>query len=350
MKRIICVGTATVDLIVRGIESWPREGQRALAENASLHLGGNAINTAKALASLRVPNAEVHCAAPWGSHDLGQFICKYLDKAGVKYPFSADDRKSLKMQTPISVVMLSEDGNPRFICALHSILDFGLEHLTKCADLFETADWIHIAGLGLLPGFETEPVAAFFAKLRKKRPHLRISGDVTLLVEPGPDESAVPNGLVRVGSTAIDWPTRVQHLLKQLDYLFPNEDEAIQMIPDALTTGEAGRALLTAPWMGSFAKAVCIKRGHEGVTICEPGRTPVPIDGFLVPTVDTTGAGDSWAAGFIASMISQSEPNHVVAAEFANAVAACSVQSVGASSGIPEVPVIKAWMPTAPRT
>ncbi|MFA7196903.1 MAG: PfkB family carbohydrate kinase, partial [Anaerovoracaceae bacterium] len=54
------------------------------------------------------------------------------------------------------------------------------------------------------------------------------------------------------------------------------------------------------------------------------------IPGYAVEdAIDTTGAGDNFAAGFIAALMEGKAPEDC--ARFANAVAACSVRYVGAS-------------------
>jgi ribokinase len=66
---------------------------------------------------------------------------------------------------------------------------------------------------------------------------------------------------------------------------------------------------------------------------------------FDVKVTDTTGAGDCFVAGFLAAMSRKS--SLAEAGHFGNAVAALSVQKLGAIAGIPDYPHIQAWMESA---
>ncbi|MGH9582726.1 MAG: PfkB family carbohydrate kinase, partial [Bryobacteraceae bacterium] len=60
---------------------------------------------------------------------------------------------------------------------------------------------------------------------------------------------------------------------------------------------------------------------------------------------DTTGAGDCFAAGFIAALLEGAALAE--AGRFANAVAALSVRQLGAVSGVISYAETEAWMNTA---
>ncbi len=77
-----------------------------------------------------------------------------------------------------------------------------------------------------------------------------------------------------------------------------------------------------------------IKLGPRGVFLLESSGSTHTIPAFDVENVtDTTGAGDCWSAGLLAGL-SENLPLPK-AAQLANAVAACCIQSPGATSGVP---------------
>lgn len=315
-------------------------------KKAGFYLGGNAVNTALALKKLGIADVEVHCVAPWGARELSQLLSHSLNKNGIKYPFDDATRQKFGWVTPLSFIHLSEAGQPRFYCALHSIKDFGLEHLERCRDLLGRADWIHVTGLGLLPQFETQPtnanphanpVADFFANVKKTNTKVRISGDVTFLLEPDSADSNEP----------IPWKSRVGSLLRQFDYLFPNEDEAVQMVGARYGTAQAAGLELLEKWM-PHARAVCVTAGEEGVVVCEKPHNYNRVRGKPVTPVDATGAGDCWSAGFIAAMLTMPNCTHMAAAELANAVARDCVTTVGATEGIKPLSSVRARLANAP--
>ena len=80
---------------------------------------------------------------------------------------------------------------------------------------------------------------------------------------------------------------------------------------------------------------VGVKLGKEGFLLNDPAE---PAKSLYVPpvpakkVVDATGAGDSWLAGFITARLRGFGVRD--SGIFANAVGACCVQAIGASTGI----------------
>lgn len=80
----------------------------------------------------------------------------------------------------------------------------------------------------------------------------------------------------------------------------------------------------------ALAPLVALTRGEEGVTIYHKQSPPLDVPAFPTTVVDPTGAGDSFAAGFV---IRYYETDDVLqAARFANATAALSIASYGAAT------------------
>ena len=68
---------------------------------------------------------------------------------------------------------------------------------------------------------------------------------------------------------------------------FPNEDEA-----DVLGDG-----------MTDAYEVVVLKRGREGVRVLRRGAAAVDVPATTVAAVDQTGAGDAFAAGYLAALV-----------------------------------------------
>jgi sugar/nucleoside kinase (ribokinase family) len=77
---------------------------------------------------------------------------------------------------------------------------------------------------------------------------------------------------------------------------------------------------------------LCVTLGHEGAMALVNGEF-LSIEGFKVNTVDTTGAGDIFHAGFIYGLLQNWELVEIL--RFANAVAALKCQDLGGRKGIP---------------
>jgi sugar/nucleoside kinase (ribokinase family) len=65
-----------------------------------------------------------------------------------------------------------------------------------------------------------------------------------------------------------------------------------------------------------------------------------------VKAIDTTGAGDCFAAGFLAATLDGA--SLAEAGRFANAVAALSVQKIGAVTGVLSKPDTERWIAETP--
>ena len=115
--------------------------------------------------------------------------------------------------------------------------------------------------------------------------------------------------------------------LKHLDYFIPSEAEAKELAG----TGDMSQA--ARAFVRDGARNVVIKLGARGVLCLDESGRETTVPAFKVPqVVDTTGAGDCWAAGFLAGLLEgRPLPD---AARLGNAVAALSVQAAGATTGI----------------
>ena len=172
-------------------------------------------------------------------------------------------------------------------------------------DLPERATWLHMSGSALIFG---EPLAAttLAALRRAHRAGARISID--------------PN--VRPESMS---PAAVRALLAALPLahvLLPTEGEleALGADVDALLAGGA---------------TICTTRGPAGAVVRDTeGETR--IEALPVRAIDTDGAGDSFAGGFVAASLAGADPR--AAARAGVAVAAQAVQVTGPMTVVPTVP------------
>ncbi len=80
----------------------------------------------------------------------------------------------------------------------------------------------------------------------------------------------------------------------------------------------------------ALAPLVALTRDSDGVTIYRKRERPLDVPAFAVNVIDPTGAGDSFAAGFLIRLY---ETNDILqAARFANATAALAIASYGAAA------------------
>ncbi|MDQ7906335.1 PfkB family carbohydrate kinase [Phytohabitans sp. ZYX-F-186] len=172
-------------------------------------------------------------------------------------------------------------------------------------DLPERAAWLHMSGSALIFG---EPLAAtaLAALRRAHRAGARVSVDPN--VRP---ESTNARALLDVLPLA--------HVLLPTE----GELEALGADVDALVAGGA---------------TVCTTRGPAGALVRDgTGTTAVPA--VPVEPVDTDGAGDSFAAGFIAASLAGADPR--TAARAGVAVAAQAIRVTGPMTVVPSLPALR---------
>lgn len=100
----------------------------------------------------------------------------------------------------------------------------------------------------------------------------------------------------------------------------------------ALCKHESGRIRCDACPVPEGVKTVVIKTGKDGCFIKRGDMTMKVPAVAGITAIDTIGAGDNFASGFIAALLEGK--NLRECARFANATAAISVLSVGATTGV----------------
>ena len=91
---------------------------------------------------------------------------------------------------------------------------------------------------------------------------------------------------------------------------------------------------------GFGVKNVVVKTGSRGCYLRNAeGGTAIPTYTHL-PVVDTTGAGDNFAAGTIHALLEGKSPAE--ACRFGNGVASVAIQVIGASTGVKSLAQVRA--------
>lgn len=111
-------------------------------------------------------------------------------------------------------------------------------------------------------------------------------------------------------------------------------DEAPEILPHTkvliLSEEDLGIHIDRLSSYTSLTQIVALTRGPLGVTVYRQQEAPLEVPAFPTKVVDPTGAGDSFAAGFL---IALHETNDVLqAARFANATASLAIESMGAET------------------
>jgi sugar/nucleoside kinase (ribokinase family) len=137
------------------------------------------------------------------------------------------------------------------------------------------------------------------------------------------------------------WDGGVLDLLRASDVFLPNEAEATRITH--LSDAEAAARVLSTGAADDRADGgpiVVVKRGSAGALACHGDDPAVRVAAMPVDPIDTTGAGDSFNAGFLRAWLDGAGiPDSL---QFAAACGALSTRSVGGVDGQPTFAEAKA--------
>lgn len=298
MKKILCIGSVTVDVLASPVNGMPKPGTLQGVDSVEVHPGGCAVNAALDLQKLG-GNVALSCLI--GEDSFGELLKSRFQKAGL--PLDGVVQTSLA-GTTVSVVLIQSSGERSFLYYPGSSALFEKKHIAKT--LTEEADIVFVAGVMLLPSFEGQGLADFMKEMKA-------SGKMTVM-----DTAWDKDG---------EWLPKLLDALPYTDLFMPSLEEA------AALSGQRDPEKMADFFFDLGCSSVVIKLGKKGALICEKRDKRFYLPALShIAAVDTTGAGDSFCAGFLFGISSGWDFD--ACGRFANAVAACCVSATGASTGI----------------
>lgn len=298
MIDVACVGILVSDAIAKPVEKIPAKGKLELVDTLSLYTGGCACSCAIDMAKIGI---DVAIIGKIGNDGFGDFIHSSLNQNGV-------NTKGLKVDnegfTSASLVIVSADGERSFIHCLGTNATFCEEDIDY--SVIENSKLIFVAGLMLMPKFDGEDCTKFLKKCKEM-------GKITAL------------------DTAWDstgrWMNVLASSMPYIDYFLPSYEEATELSNKTDPEEIADFFLSMGP------HTVVIKLGKNGCLIKTKEGEKHEIPTFnRIKSVDSTGAGDSFCAGFLTALVKGKSLKDC--GIFANAVGTHCVMAFGASTGI----------------
>lgn len=300
MKNIdvICVGAAIVDIPLQPVSKNIFDVDSYPLKQISMTTGGDALNEATILSRL---GHKVALNSIVGKDPAGYFILDECKKEGIDTDSFKQDSA---LDTSINVGLVTADGERTFVTNRNgslwkfSLVDVDLKR-------FPHAKLLSLASIFNSPLLDGDALVKIFATAREHK--LIICAD---MIKP------------RLNETLGD----IRDALSYVDYLFPNYEEA------CLLTGEDDLESIADIFLGCGVKNVVIKTGKKGCFI-KNATTKFSVSAVEgITAIDTIGAGDNFASGFISALLEGKALYDC--AQFANATAAISVLSVGATTGV----------------
>lgn len=293
----VVFGNVTLDTLCYPVDDVPRH-QSIHFDRAIVAPGGCGSNTAIGLCALGVPTALV---ARIGTDDAASLVEQYWERVGLdtRFVYRVPD-----VQTAVSIGLVDSDAQPRFIHTPGANTTLTVDDLDVRALAAEGARFLHVGGFLVVPGVSGEGLAQRLAEARAC--DMLTSLDVAISRNKSKPDDV--------------WPC-----LPHLDVFFCNEREA------CFLTGEddAGDAVRVLRARG--ARTVVLKLGAAGCRI-EGSDLNEHVSGLPAEVVDTTGAGDAFAAGFVAAMLRDDD-----------LLAACRAGNVAGARVVGVFGAVSAW-------
>lgn len=226
----------------------------------SLSLGGSADNTIRAMAKL---GAEVGFIGKVGDDTTGDFFIKALENLGIEPHIMRSENRSGKC-----VSLISRDGERTMLTHLGAALDLKAEEIDK--KMYEGYDCLYVEGY-LVQNHELIEQAIRLAK----QCGMKVAIDLASF---------------NVVEENLEFLRRIT--AQYVDIIFANEDEA------KVFSGEM-EPVNALQYMSQICELAVVKIGTRGALI-KSGEEVIHV-GIMAAAqrVDTTGAGDFYAAGFM---------------------------------------------------
>jgi sugar/nucleoside kinase (ribokinase family) len=304
--NVVCLGNVLVDVLVQPVDKLPPPGGLLPVKHVELALGGCASNTSVALSRLGVKTS---LWGKVGKDHFSRFALKELNRSGVE---TSGMVKDPGVSTSATVVLVDSKARRSF---LHSVA--ANDHIHR-GDLklsrLSTFSHLHIGGYFLFPKLDGPPMAQILGIARRA-------------------------GLTTSLDTAWDlkgrWMRALKPCLPHLDYFMPSERE-VKMLLGYTNPMKAAKAFLR---MGS--PCVVIKMGEKGSCFLDRKGQSARVPAFKAKVVDTTGAGDSFCAGFIKGLSLKWGLKECL--RLGNAAGACAVTQLGATAGVKTFQQVRAY-------
>ena len=269
--RVLCLGEILYDVLadqlgrsVSEVDSW------------TSYPGGAPANVACALVKLGTPSAFIGAV---GEDEPGKSLVKLLEEVGVD-----TDGVQLNSEAPTRQVLVTRKENGDRIFSgfkdydTAEFADTRLKAAELPEKLFVNADFLVIGTLELA---YPETGAAVYRALELASQHnVKILLDVNWrdVFWKNPDAA----------------PDKIRELIKKVDFLKLAKEEAELLF----NTYDAG----AITYRLNSVEGVLVTDGDKGCAYCL-GENEDKFSAFSVPVVDTTGAGDSFVAGFVHQLL-----------------------------------------------
>ncbi|MBO3747880.1 sugar kinase [Streptosporangiaceae bacterium NEAU-GS5] len=267
---LLVIGDVATDVVAR--HGGPVEPGTDTAADIVLRPGGSGANTAAWAVAL---GADARLLARAGYDTAGWHLAE-LTRAGVTSELRVDDRHP----TAVVISLVDATGERTFLTNRGAGARIGIEDWSD--DLLAGVRLLHVSGYTLF--------ADSGLRLVRHAVDAALAAGATVSVDPA------STGFLREFG-----PARFARETRGASIILPNLAEAL------LLTGAAAAEPAAQALSAAYGTAV-VKLGAEGALLAVEGRIVARAASPVREVVDSTGAGDAFAAGFLAALLSGSDP------------------------------------------
>jgi len=289
MPKVLCIGDVMLDVVV-ALQAPINYGEDTPSK-ITTHSGGAAGNVASWIAHT---GTEASIVARVGNDSAGAAITSEFEDLGVDY----SSLKKTSDATGVVVVLVDKNAERTMFPETGANSGLVLADMPPLVGF----DAAYVSGYALLNPRSRAGVLEMIAAIK--------SAGLPLFYDT-----------VTVGAMKEVDRELIYSWLPLMDFVLPNEEEAFYLADSADIDDALSKLLELCP-------AVVIKRGSAGAVAQVRGGARIDIDAVKITVADTTGAGDSFAAGFIATKISGGDLSTSVTAGVT--LAAKCVANIGA--------------------
>lgn len=297
--EIVTVGLMVCDILVKPVtaELFERDSTQV---DLKFMPGGDACNVAINAAALGMKTKVITVV---GNDSNGKVLIDYLNNHGID---TSSIQISDQYETGTSIVMVQPNGERHFLSNTQIFNELSVEQI-KPADL-EGAKILSLNSCYRLPQLDDGGIV----------PAFQMAHDLNV-------RTAMDTTWNRKGN----WLERIEKALYHTDIFLPSYQEAVQI------TGERDVRAMGKMLHRYGINIFGVKMGEQGSYVTDFQNEYVVPPFTVEKVVNTVGAGDSYVAGFLTAQIRGM--GLYESAEFASAVAAFTVQTMGAVGGVPPV-------------
>ena len=296
MPQVITLGDVNTDFIAH-LPYYPQPGGDGVAHHAQIYSGGSAANTALVLASCGISAGLV---ARVGRDALAAQALVELDDVGVDLGQIQYDPE---LTSGIMFIAVTPDGERTMFG--YRGANVRLDPALIAPSEIASAQVLHISGYALLESPQRDAA--------RRAVEIAYEAGVRVSLDMGVE-------------AAQNRTSQVLDLLPLVDWIFPNELEAQSLI------GHADGPRAMERLLGYGLEAAALKLGKMGCVIGS-AEGIIAIPAFEMQVQDTTGAGDSFGAGFIAGWLNGL--NWRAIGLLANALGGLAASVIGAGASLP---------------